>query len=261
MPFNENEKTNSESSNNNNVSFREKQIKTLENNIKTEDIKKEQQIFLNFSFFKVDPKWRWLNEIGKEEAAKEFQNLLEVANTKMKVIPYSTIGLRSDADFMLWMIADSVEKMQILTSKIYFTVLGKYIEPSQIYLSSSRKSIYSNQVKSNFMTDQKPLKYNIVYPFIKSREWYLLPFEKRKKMMEEHIGVGRKFPNIRLNTSYSFGIHDQDFMLAFETDNLNDFQNLIIELRETKVSKYVVKDTPMIVCLHKDIEQVIKSLG
>jgi chlorite dismutase len=261
MPFNENEKTNLESSNNNNVSFREKQIITLENNIKKEDIKKEQQIFLNFSFFKVDPKWRWLNEIGKEEAAKEFQNLLEVANTKMKVIPYSTIGLRSDADFMLWMIADSVEKMQILTSKIYFTVLGKYIEPSQIYLSSSRKSIYSNQVKSNFMTDQKPLKYNIVYPFIKSREWYLLPFEKRKKMMEEHIGVGRKFPNIRLNTSYSFGIHDQDFMLAFETDNLNDFQNLIIELRETKVSKYVVKDTPMIVCLHKDIEQVIKSLG
>jgi chlorite dismutase len=261
MPFNENEKTNLESSNNNNVNFREKQIITLENNIRTEDTKKEQQIFLNFSFFKVDPKWRWLNEIGKEEAAKEFQNLLEVANTKMKVIPYSTIGLRSDADFMLWMIADSVEKMQILTSKIYFTVLGKYIEPSQIYLSSSRKSIYSNQVKSNFMTDQKPLKFNIVYPFIKSREWYLLPFEKRKKMMEEHIGVGRKFPNIRLNTSYSFGIHDQDFMLAFETDNLNDFQNLIIELRETKVSKYVVKDTPMIVCLHKDIEQVIKSLG
>jgi chlorite dismutase len=80
-------------------------------------------------------------------------------------------------------------------------------------------------------------------------------------MMEEHIEVGRKFPNIRLNTSYSFGIHDQDFMLAFETDDLNDFQNLIIKLRETKVSKYVVKDTPMIVCLHKNIGQVIKSLG
>ncbi|HJU58422.1 MAG TPA: chlorite dismutase family protein [Nitrososphaeraceae archaeon] len=262
MSFNNNEKDNSElSSTNNNDNSREKQIITLENNIKTENIKKEEQLFLNFSFFKVDPKWRWLNEIGKEEAAKEFENLLEVANTKMKVIPYSTIGLRSDADFMLWMIADSIEKMQILTSKIYFTVLGKYIEPSQIYLSSSRKSIYSNQIKAGFMTNQKPLKYNIVYPFIKSREWYLLPFEKRKKMMEEHIEVGRKFPNIRLNTSYSFGIHDQDFMLAFETDNLNDFQNLIMQLRETKVSKYVVKDTPMIVCIHKNMEQVIKSLG
>lgn len=264
MSFNNNNKNNkSDSSNNNNDNdnSREKQITPAETEIKTEDIKKEEQLFLNFSFFKVDPKWRWLNEIGKEEAAKEFESLLEVANTKMKVISYSTIGLRSDADFMLWMIADSVEKMQILTSKIYYTVLGKYVEPSQIYLSSSRRSVYSTQVKSGFMTNQQPLKYNVVYPFIKSREWYLLPFEKRKKMMEEHIEVGRKFPNIRLNTSYSFGIHDQDFMLAFETDDLNDFQNLIIKLRETKVSKYVVKDTPMIVCIHKNIGQVIKSLG
>ena len=264
MSFNNNNNNNNNKSDlsDNNDNSREKQITTpVENEIKTESVRKEEQLFLNFSFFKVDPKWRWLNEIGKEEAAKEFESLLEVANTKMKVISYSTIGLRSDADFMLWMIADSVEKMQILTSKIYYTVLGKYIEPSQIYLSSSRKSIYSNQVKAGFMTYQNPLKYNIVYPFIKSREWYLLPFEKRKKMMEEHIEVGRKFPNIRLNTSYSFGIHDQDFMLAFETDDLNDFQNLIIKLRETKVSKYVVKDTPMIVCLHKNIGQVIKSLG
>ena len=221
----------------------------------------EKPVFLNFSFFKVDPKWRWLNEIGKEEAIKEFVDLLEVANTKMKIISYSTVGLRDDADFMLWMISESVEKMQIFTSKIYFTVLGKYIEPSQIYLSCSRKSIYSNQTKPGFINEVNPLRYNIVYPFIKSREWYLLPFEKRKKMMEEHIEVGRKFPNIRLNTSYSFGIHDQDFMLAFETDDLNDFQNLIIQLRETKVSRYVVKDTPMIVCVHKNIEQVIKSLG
>ena len=257
MSFNNNNKNNKSDSSDNNDNSREKQITTPVEN----EIKKEEQLFLNFSFFKVDPKWRWLNEIGKEEAAKEFENLLEVANTKMKVISYSTIGLRSDTDFMLWMIADSVEKMQILTSKIYYTVLGKYVEPSQIYLSSSRKSIYSNQVKAGFMTYQSPLKYNIVYPFIKSREWYLLPFEKRKKMMEEHIEVGRKFPNIRLNTSYSFGIHDQDFMLAFETDDLNDFQNLIIKLRETKVSRYVVKDTPMIVCLHKNIGQVIKSLG
>ncbi|HEX5186203.1 MAG TPA: chlorite dismutase family protein [Nitrososphaeraceae archaeon] len=260
MSFNKDEENKSKTSNNiDNPS--EKQIKPLENDRQLENIKKEEQFFLNFSFFKVDPKWRWLNEIGKEEAAKEFESLLEVANTKMKVIPYSTIGLRSDADFMLWMISDSVEKMQILTSKIYFTILGKYIEPSQIYLSSSRKSIYSNQVKAGFMSNQKPLKYNIVYPFIKSREWYLLPFEKRKKMMEEHIEVGRRFPNIRLNTSYSFGIHDQDFMLAFETDELNDFQNLIIQLRETRVSRYIIKDTPMIVCVYKSIEQVIKSLG
>ena len=69
------------------------------------------QLYLNFSFFKVDPKWRWLNEIGKEEAAKEFSSLIEVANTKMKVRTYSTLGLCDDAEFLLWMISDSVEKI------------------------------------------------------------------------------------------------------------------------------------------------------
>jgi chlorite dismutase len=80
-------------------------------------------------------------------------------------------------------------------------------------------------------------------------------------MMEEHIMVGRKFPQIRLNTSYSFGVDDQDFMLAFETNDLMIFQDLILQLRETQVSKYVVRDTPMIVCIYKGVEDIIKSLG
>jgi chlorite dismutase len=218
-------------------------------------------VYLNFSFFKVDPKWRWLNEIGKDEAAKEFSTLVEVANTKMKVRTYSTLGLRDDAEFMLWMISESVEKMQTFTSKIYSTVLGKYVESSQIYLSASRPSIYSNKVIPRFATDEQPMKYVIVYPFVKSREWYLLPFEERRKMMEEHIMVGRKFPQVKLNTSYSFGIDDQDFMLAFETNDLMNFQDLIIQLRETQVSKYVIRDTPMMVCIYKGVEDIIKSLG
>jgi chlorite dismutase len=217
--------------------------------------------YLNFSFFKVDAKWRWLNDVAKGEAAKEFSTLIEVANTKMRVRTYSTLGLRPDTDFMLWMISDSVEKMQILTSKVYSTLVGKYIEPSHVYLSCLRNSVYSTNKVPGFMTDEKPMKYLIVYPFVKAREWYLLPFEERKKMMEEHITVGRKFPQVRLNTSYSFGIDDQDFMLAFETNDLIIFQDLIVQLRETRVSKYVTKDTPVIVCVYKGMEYILKSIG
>ncbi len=217
--------------------------------------------FLNFSFFKVDPKWRWLNEIGKDEAAKEFASLIEVAGTKMKVRTYSTVGLREDADFMIWMISDTIEKTQVMTTKIYTTVLGKYLSPSYVFLSAARPSAYSTRVTPGFMTDEQPMKYVIVYPFVKSREWYLLPFEERKQMMEEHIQVGRKFPQVRLNTTYSFGLDDQDFMLAFETADLIGFQELIMQLRETRVSRYIVRDTPMIVCVYKGVEDIVKSLG
>ena len=217
--------------------------------------------FFTFTFYKVDPKWRWLNEMGKDEASREFLELLNAARKRMKIRTYSTIGLRHDSEFMIWTMSPSLENIQMLATKIYTTILGKYIEPTSTYLSLTRKSFYSNQVKLGFETEEEPLQYAVVYPFIKSREWYLLPFEKRKEMMEEHIRVGRKYPEIRLNTTYSFGIDDQDFMLAFETDNLSKFQNLIIDLRETQVSKYIIKDTPMIPCVLKNIEEIIKSLG
>ncbi len=218
--------------------------------------------FISFTFYKVDPKWRWLNEIGKDESSREFLELLKAANTKMKVRTYSTIGLRHDAEFMIWSISPSLENIQIFASKIYSTIFGKYVEPTNTFLSLTRRSIYSNQAKLGFeLDDDAQLKYVVVYPFIKSREWYLLPFEKRKQLMDEHIKVGRKYPEIRLNTTYSFGIGDQDFMLAFETEDLSKFQDLIMDLRETQVSRYILKDIPMIPCVLKDMDEIIKSLG
>jgi len=225
---------------------------------------KFEKKFFNFTFFKVDPKWRWLNEIGKDESSIEFLELLRAANTKMKVRTYSTVGLRHDCEFLILTISPSLENIQVFTSKIYSTILGKYVEPVNTFLSLTRKSTYSNQVRLGFERDDEgdaPLKYLVVYPFIKSREWYLLPLETRKQMMDEHIKVGRKYPDIRLNTTYSFGIGDQDFMLAFETEDLSSFQDLIMELRETQVSRYILKDLPMIPCVSKKMDEIIKSLG
>lgn len=231
---------------------------TSETNINKND---SPEVFFTFTFYKVDPKWRWLNEMGKDEASREFSELLEAASKRMKIRTYSTLGLRHESEFMIWTISQSLENIQVLASKIYTTILGKYIEPTSTFLSMTRKSVYSNQIKRGYELGGDPLQYVVVYPFIKSRDWYLLPFEQRKEMMDEHIKVGRKYPRILLNTTYSFGIDDQDFMLAFETNSLSEFQNLIMELRETKVSRYIVKDTPMIPCVRKSIEDIVKSLG
>jgi chlorite dismutase len=95
-------------------------------------------------------------EMASKRRGSQASNLVEVAHTKMKVRTYSTLGLRPDADFMLWMISHSIEKMQILTSKVYSTIIGKYIEPSHVYLSCIRESVYStNKIMPGFMTDEK----------------------------------------------------------------------------------------------------------
>ena len=216
--------------------------------------------FFNFSFFKIDPKWRWMADLAKEESAREVENVIR--NSGIKFRTYSTLGLRDDAEFLFWFASRDVEEIQDVISKLYLTVFGKYITPSQTYLSCTRPSIYAQKGRTlSFVAGNEPKRYAVVYPFTKTREWYLLPVDQRQKMMEQHIEVGQKYPEIILNTTYSFGIHDEDFMLAFECDDLREFQNLIMDLRETLVSRYVAVDTPMIVCVNKDIISLISSLG
>ncbi|MCV0399276.1 MAG: chlorite dismutase family protein [Nitrosarchaeum sp.] len=220
----------------------------------------DEKYYFNFSFFQIDPKWRWMADLAKEESAREVENVIR--NSGIKFRSYSTLGLRSDADFLFWFAAKSIEEIQNVVSKLYLTVFGKYIVPTQTYVSCTRPSIYARKGRIiSFVAGNESKKYVIVYPFTKTREWYLLPKEERQKMMDEHIDVSQKYPDIVLNTAYSFGIDDQDFMLAFETDELRDFQNLIMDLRETKVSRYVKVDTPMIPCVKKDILPLIASLG
>ena len=199
-------------------------------------------------------------DLAKEESAKEVENV--IINSGIRFRSYSTLGLRDDAEFLFWFAAETVEEIQDVISKLYLTVFGKYIIPSRVYLSCTRPSIYARKGRTlSFVAGEEPRKFVIVYPFTKTREWYLLPKEQRQKMMDQHIDVSEKYPQVILNTTYSFGISDQDFMLAFECDNLRDFQNLIMDLRQTQVSAYVAVDTPMITCVKKDIVPLITSLG
>ncbi|MEE8224311.1 MAG: chlorite dismutase family protein, partial [candidate division NC10 bacterium] len=91
------------------------------------------QYFFNFSFFKIDSKWRWMADLAKEESAREVENIIR--NSGIKFRSYSTLGLRDDADFLFWFAAKSVDEIQNVISKLYLTVIGKYITPAQVYLS------------------------------------------------------------------------------------------------------------------------------
>lgn len=199
-------------------------------------------------------------DLAKQESAKEAEAVLAGSGVRTRV--YSTLGLRGESDVLFWFGAPDTDGLQRAVSRLYGTVLGKYLSPSRTYLSCTRPSAYAPPGKPlPFEEGREPKKYAVVYPFTKSREWYLLPRSERQQMMDEHIAVGRKHPGVDLNTTYSFGLDDQDFMLAFETDDLADFQDLIMELRETRVSRYVVQDTPMMPCVSTDVLSLVSSLG
>jgi len=80
-------------------------------------------------------------------------------------------------------------------------------------------------------------------------------------MMNEHIVVGHKYPRVKLNTTYSFGLDDQDFVVAFESDHPEDFVDLVMELRETDASRYTVRDTPIFTGILKKVPELLENLG
>jgi len=78
--------------------------------------------------------------------------------------------------------------------------------------------------------------------------------------MDGHIKIGNEFPSVKLNTTYSFGLDDQDFVVAFETEEPKDFLDLVMELRETVSSKYTLRDTPIFTCVQTPVEKVLDQL-
>jgi chlorite dismutase len=83
----------------------------------------------------------------------------------------------------------------------------------------------------------------------KKRVWYRLPYERRKAMMVEHFAIGHRYPQVKINTAYSFGLDDQEFVVAFECDEPSAFLDLVMELRESQASRYTERETPIFTCV------------
>ena len=223
--------------------------------------------FVNFSFHKVDPQWRRLPKEERDRGKQEFIRAVEEYTGKVIVVPYTTVGIRGDCDFMLWRIGYELELFQEMTSKILATGLGNYLSTPYSYLSMTKRSVYvDNHVHEG--QDSRRLKitpgrskYIFVYPFEKTREWYLLTKAARQGMMDEHIEIGHRYPSVKLNTTYSFGLDDQEFVVAFETDQPQDFLDLVMALREAEGSRYTKRDVPIFTCVMKSLKEMVDTLG
>jgi len=223
----------------------------------------QKRQYVNYTFYKVDPLWRRLPEEEKESGKREFAEVVEGYSNKIMVFTYSTFGLRADSDFMIWRISYVLEDFERMSSEMMKTGLGKYLHNSWSFLSMTRHSIY---VAKHFHEGQEgrrvriipsKSKYMFIYPFVKTAEWYLLPVEQRQRMMDEHIGLGHEYPSVKINTSYSFGLDDQEFMVAFETDKPEDFMEVVMKMREQEGRKYTLRDTPIFTCVKKDIKEIL----
>jgi len=223
--------------------------------------------FVNFGFYKVDPQWRRLPQDERDAGKQEFIRTIDEYKGKIIVVPYTTMGIRGDCDFMLWRIGYELELFQEMSSKMLATGLGRYLSTPYSYLSMTKRSVYVDQHVHEGQESRRlkitpgRSKYIFVYPFEKTREWYLLTKAARQGMMDEHIEIGHRYPSVKLNTTYSFGLDDQEFVVAFETDVPEDFLDLVMALREAEGSRYTKRDTPIFTCIQKSMKEMVETLG
>jgi len=221
---------------------------------------------VSFCFYRLDPAWRRLPRSTKTKQAGELQSVITRYAKRLMVLTYSLVGLKADVDFLIWRVGSHLEDLQEMSGALRQTAMAGYLSMPYSYLSMTKRSTYvdkldpDHQDRRRFITPAKS-KYLFVYPFVKTREWYQLPFEQRQAMMDEHIRVGNKYPSVRLHTTYSFGLDDQEFIVAFESDRPQDFLDLVQELRETKGSAYTLRDTPIFTSVSKPFADILQDIG
>ena len=213
---------------------------------------------VKYTFLRVDPAWRRLPDAERARDKREFLAACEDFASERLLRAFSTVGTRGDTDLMLLTQATNLERIHEFHVVLAQSGLMKWCTQPYSYLAMTKPSEYSDE--SRLEVRPAHASYLFVYPFVKTRAWYALPADERWRIMQEHIRVGKEYPDIDLNTSYSFGLDDQEFVVAFETDEPARFLDLVQRLRGTEASAYTKQDTPTFTCVATSVERALGAL-
>ncbi len=178
-------------------------------------------------------------------------------------LSYSTVGLRAEGELLLWRMADTIEDVGETAADLLSSGIGRWLIPSLSMIGMTRPSQYvkrpTTQEQSLFTGERS--RYLVVYPFVKSTDWYLAPAEERQEVMKGHMRVGHAYPQVRQLLAYSFGLDDQEFIVAYETDDLGAFQDLVRDLRATESRRSTIRDTPIVTGIHRPVGEILEMLS
>src|SRR5215203_5857111 len=215
--------------------------------------------FAKFTFFKLDPAWQRRDPEARAQDKGEFLAACEDYAIDRSLRAYSTVGTRGDTDLMLLAQSPVLEDIHTFHVVLGQSGLARWASTPYSYIAMTKPSPYSDsESRPEICTSDR--KYLFVYPFEKKREWYGLPMEERQRIMANHIEVGRRYPEISINTAYSFGLDDQEFVVSFEGDDPGEFLDLVQELRPTESSAFTERETPIFTCVSMSARKALDAL-
>jgi chlorite dismutase len=189
-----------------------------------------------------------------EELVKDWAGRVDVRGT------YSTVGFRADADLVLWLTGASPEQLQRFVVEFRRTRAGDLLDPVWTFMGMVRPAEFTPDHQPAFVRGEAPRTYLCVYPFVRTPEWYLLPAEERGELLAAHGMLGREFPQVLANTTSAFGLGDWEWILAFETDELDALVDCIRRLRDAKARLYTKVEVPFVTGIRKPIADALDDM-
>jgi hydrogen peroxide-dependent heme synthase len=219
-------------------------------------------IYAHFLVLRSTPELRSLDASARDQAFHEADVLLKEWGDRVTLRgAYSTVGLRADADLVLWLVAPSIELIQDLTVALRRTDAGRRLELSHAFTGIVRPAEFTRDHAPAFVRGEAPRRFLCVYPFVRTPEWYLLPPEERAGLLREHGQMGREFPDVLANTTSAFGINDWEWILAFEADDLGRIVDCIRRLREAEARRYTKVEIPFVTGIRKELPEALADLA
>ncbi len=180
---------------------------------------------------------------------------------------YQVYPAQADVDVLVWsaMEVDQADDVAPFFSRFAAATNPHrhLIQPNTVLWGFTQPSQYAKGRSSQEIDPQSPLRepFLILYPFVKTVDWYLMSRDARQGMMNEHIRVGKQYPEIKQLLLYSFGLQDQEFIVVYEVADLNQFSNLVLELRSSEVRRFTERDTPLYTAIYHPAEETLSLWG
>jgi chlorite dismutase len=219
-----------------------------------------QRNFVKFTFIKVRPEWRRRSADERARDKREFEAALDEFSRDHLLRTYSLVGTRGDADLMVRAVAASLDPIHELHVLINQSGLMAWADTPYSYLAITKESVYSDEPTPLEPRPGSDSRYLFVYPMWKKREWYSLAPEERMRIMKGHIETGRRYAGVDVNTAYSYGLDDQEFVVSFNGDDPAEFLDLVHELRGTESSAYTLSETPIFTCISSSTSRALDAL-
>jgi chlorite dismutase len=224
----------------------------------------DEQIYVQALALGLDPAWRRRTDEERREDGCRFAEAETAADVAgVRSISYSSVGLEPGVDLLFWRMASTVDDLESAAAGLLRAGVGRWLTVRHSLIGRIGSSQYvkkpTDQEQSPFAGERS--RYLIVYPFTKGTDWYLLSREARQGIMNEHMRVGHEYPMVRQALAYSFGLDSQDFVVAYETDDLVAFGDLVRALRGTESRRSTVSDTPILLGIHRPVQDILALLG